>query len=250
MGEGVRGGTNNRKWRIGTSGWSYRHWQGVFYPEGMKSSDWLGYYIKHFPTVEVNATFYRLPFKGMITSWYRKTPGDFGFAIKGSRRITHYQKLRGFEVALKALLERLEPLKEKIYCILWQLPPSMKRDLVLLQEFVSNLPDSYRYALEFRHASWVDDKTFQLLERYNIAHCIISAPKLPCNLATTADFAYIRFHGISSWYDYMYTEDDLLWWRDRILMISENTKGVLVYFNNDSNAYSVRNALRLTELLK
>ncbi len=240
----------DKKWWIGTSGWSYKHWQGIFYPLNLKNSDWLGYYVSHFPTVEVNSTFYRIPFKGMITSWLKKTPNDFRFVIKGSRRITHYKKLRDFKDPLQVFLERLEPLREKILCILWQLPPSLKRDIVLMEEFLSQLPGNFRYALEFRHASWIEDNTFQLLERYQVAHCTVSAPKFPCNLTTTTDFAYIRFHGITGWYNYNYTEDDLLWWMENILMIGKRTDKVLVYFNNDYNAYAVKNALRLKALLE
>lgn len=239
-----------RKWWIGTSGWSYKHWQGLFYPESLKSADWLGYYTRHFSTVEVNATFYRLPFKGMITGWARKTPADFKFVIKGSRRVTHFQKLHDVREPLTALLERLEPLREKILCILWQLPPSLKQDLELLEGFLEQLPEGFRYAVEFRHPSWIEDRTFQLLVKYQVAHCTVSAPRLPCNLTTTADFAYIRLHGITEWYNYNYTEEDLLWWRDEILKISEGVKKVLIYFNNDFDAYAVKNALRLKELLE
>lgn len=241
--------TGNKYW-IGTSGWSYKHWEGRFYPEGLKSADWLGFYADHFRTVEVNASFYRLPFKGMITGWARKAPPGFRFVIKGSRRVTHFQKLRNSGGSIRLLLERLEPLREKILCILWQLPPSLKQDLSLLEAFLDELPTTYRYAMEFRHASWIDDSSFRLLSRYNVAHCTVSAPKLPCDLTVTTDFAYVRFHGISGWYNYDYSEKDLLWWRDALLGIGEGVQRVLVYFNNDFEARAVQNALRLQELIK
>ena len=235
---------------VGTSGWSYKHWQGRFYPEGLKSTDWLEYYTKHFPTVEVNASFYRLPFEGMISGWTRKTPSRFRFVFKGSRKMTHFQKLGNVSESVQLLLERLEPLREKILCILWQLPPSLKQDQKLLEEFLAQLPESYRYAMEFRHTSWINDNSFCLLSKYRVAHCTVSAPKLPCNLTVTTDFAYIRFHGIQGWYNYNYSEEDLLWWRDEILKIGEETERVLAYFNNDFEANAVRNALRLQDLLK
>jgi uncharacterized protein YecE (DUF72 family) len=238
----------NRFW-IGTSGWSYKHWQGRFYPEGLKSTDWLEYYTQHFRTVEVNASFYRLPFKGMVSAWGRKPPPNFKFVFKGSRRVTHFQKLRNVTESVELLLERLEPLREKILCILWQLPPSLKQDLTLLEEFLAQLPENYRYAMEFRHASWINDSSFHLLSKYRIAHCIVSAPGLPCNLTVTTDFAYIRFHGIQGWYSYNYSEEDLLWWRDELLKIGERVDSVLAYFNNDFEANAVRNALRLQDLL-
>ncbi|MBN2372526.1 DUF72 domain-containing protein [bacterium] len=239
-----------KKWRIGTSGWSYKHWEGRFYPYGLKAAEWLPYYCDRFDTVEVNSSFYRLPFKGMITGWLKKTPPDFGFVIKGSRRVTHFLKLHNIQEPLKALFERLEPLREKILCILWQLPPSMKLDLASLEGFLRQLPDTYRYAIEFRHASWIEKCTFQLLERYQSAHCILSAPGLPCNTAITTDFAYIRFHGINRWYNYEYTQDDLFWWRDQIQRIGESVERVLAYFNNDFDAYAVNNALSLKDLLE
>lgn len=235
---------------IGTSGWSYKHWQGRFYPEGLKSADWLEYYTRYFRTVEVNASFYRLPFKGMISAWIRKTPSDFRFVLKGSRRVTHFQKLRNVTESVQVLLNRLDPMREKILCILWQLPPSLKQDLPLLEEFLSQLPRTYQYAIEFRHVSWIDDSTFHLLSKYRIAHCTVSAPRLPCNPTITADFAYIRFHGIQSWYNYNYSEEDLLWWRDELLKTRERVEKILVYFNNDFEANAVRNALRLQDLLK
>lgn len=237
------------KWYIGTSGWSYEHWRERFYPGDLKQIDWLGYYARHFGTVEINATFYRLPSEGMLIGWSKRTPSGFRFAIKGSRRITHSHKLRDIGAPLQVFLERISLIKEKVLCILWQLPPSLQFDLPLLEQFCSQLPASFRYAIEFRHASWIQDRTFDLLARYNIAHCTISAPGLPCNLTATTDFVYIRFHGINGWYSYQYSEADLFWWRDRIKAMGESVDKVLGYFNNDYEAYAVRNALRLKELL-
>jgi len=188
-------GSDMNKWYIGTSVWYYEHWRERFYPKELNKTDWLSYYAQHFKTVEINATFYRLPFKGMITGWLRRTPPDFRFVvIKGSRRITHSHKLKNIDDPLQNFLERVSMIKEKVLCILWQLSPSLKLDLSLLEQFISKLTPSFRYAIEFRHPSWIQDKTFDLLGRYNMAHCTISAPKLPCDLTTTTDFAYIRFH--------------------------------------------------------
>ncbi len=237
------------KWYIGTSGWYYEHWRGKFYPQELNKTDWLTYYAQHFRTIEINATFYRLPFKGMITGWTRRTPPDFKFVVKGSRMITHSHKLKNVDAPLQTFLERISMMKGKILCILWQLPPSLKFDIALLEQFFSKLPSMFRYAIEFRHPSWLQDKTFDLLSRYNMAHCTISAPKLPCDLTTTTDFAYIRFHGIHGWYNYNYTEEDLFWWRDKLYVIGEKVDKVLVYFNNDHEAYAARNALRLKDIL-
>jgi len=237
-----------RRFWIGTSGWYYRHWEGRFYPEGLPSTEWLSYYTRHFSTVEVNASFYRLPFKGMVTGWLRRTPPGFRFVFKGSRRVTHVLKLRSVHESVNLLLERLAPLKERIACILWQLPPSLRQDLPLLGEFLAQLPAGYRYAIEFRHASWIHEQCLQLLAQHRVAHCT-SAPGLPCNPTVTADFAYIRFHGISSWYNYDYTEEDLCWWRNEIRRIGGKAEQVFAFFNNDFEAHAASNALRLQELL-
>ncbi|MGA1825162.1 MAG: DUF72 domain-containing protein [bacterium] len=237
------------KWYIGTSGWYYEHWREKFYPQNLDKTEWLSFYAQRFRTVEINSTFYRLPFKGMITGWLRKTPPDFRFVIKGSRRITHSHKLKNIDDPVHTFLERITMMKEKMLCILWQLPPSLAFDSALLEQFLSKLPSAFRYAMEFRHPSWIQDKTIELLNKYNIAHCTISAPGFPCDLTTTTDFAYIRFHGIHRWYNYNYTEEDLLWWRDTLSIIGERVDKILVYFNNDYEAYAVINALRLKEIL-
>ncbi|MGA1868237.1 MAG: DUF72 domain-containing protein [bacterium] len=238
-----------RKWYIGTSGWFYEHWRGRFYPTQLTQRDWLSYYAQFFSTVEINVTFYRLPYKGIITGWIKKTPPDFRFVIKGSRKITHFNKLKNITQPLEALISRVNLMREKVLCILWQLPPALTCDLVLLKEFISQLPSTFRHTFEFRHPSWLQDNTFNLLEHYKMAHCSMSAPKLPCNLTTTTDFAYIRFHGIQGWYNYNYTEEDLLWWKDRLHVIADKVTTVLVYFNNDHEAYAVKNALRLKEIV-
>lgn len=237
------------KYYIGTSGWFYKHWQSIFYPHELKQIDWLAYYAEHLKSVEINATFYRLPFKSVITGWARRSPAEFRFVIKGSRSITHNRKLKNVNDTLEAFLTRINLIKDKVLCILWQLPPSLKLDLDLLEQFLCQLPPNFRYAFEFRHPSWIEDKTFNMLAQYKMAYCTISAPGLPCNLTTTTDFAYIRFHGINGWYNYNYTEEDLLWWRDKISIIEDKVEKVFVYFNNDHEAYAVRNALRIKELL-
>ena len=235
---------------IGTSGWSHIHWQGVFYPEGLKQGEWLEYYTRYFKTVEVNVTFYRLPFEGMISGWDKRTSEDFKFVIKGSRRITHFHKLANVEVQLKFMIDRLLPLKHKIYCFLWQLPPFLSADLILLKDFLQTLPETFSHAIEFRHPSWINDSTFSLLKEYRIAHCTVSAPELPFNTTTTADFAYVRLHGISEWYDYEYSDKDLLRLQEEIIKIGKEVETVLIYFNNDTKGFAIKNAIRLKELLE
>ncbi|WP_049750443.1 DUF72 domain-containing protein [Thermosipho melanesiensis] len=140
--------------KIGTSGWSYDHWIGCFYHEKLPKSDWLKFYAKRFSIVEVNSTFYRLPFKNIVKSWDKKIPEIFIFSIKGPKKITHIQKLKEIDEFLKKFYERIEYIKSKTSNILWQLPPSLKKDEVLLENFLTKLDKSYNYTIEFRDNSW------------------------------------------------------------------------------------------------
>lgn len=235
---------------IGTSGWSYDHWYGKYYPLDLTPSERLSFYVNDFQTVELNASFYRLPFEGMITGWYNRTPADFQFAIKAWRRITHLLKLIDCSEAINVFLDRIKGLKEKLGVILYQLPPSMRKDISRLAEFIDQLPSGFRHSIEFRHDSWVDEETFNLLREKGIAYCIISAPQHTCHLESTADFVYIRMHGITAWYCYNYTKDDLLFWAREIKKFTRQGLDVYCYFNNDFDAYAINNAKELMELVE
>ncbi len=234
---------------IGTSGWSYGHWYGRFYPEDIPSRDTLKFYSETFDTVEVNSTFYRIPYENMVKGWYKKTPKDFVFALKAPRLITHVKKLTNAEQPLGWFLERADFLKEKLGPVLFQVPPSMKRNTEKLEGFLSILPE-IDAAFEFRNESWNSDDVYAMLEKYNVAYCITSAPKLPTVLKTTSDIAYIRFHGIHGWYDYNYTDEDLRWWGERIKELEDSAEKIFAYFNNDFECFAVENAKKLIEKLK
>ncbi len=235
---------------IGTSGWWYDHWYGKFYPPELEKKDWFSYYAKVFDTVEVNSSFYRLPFEGVVKGWARKAPENFKFTLKMWRRVTHFKKLKGVEEDLAIFFERIKPLKKNYGAILYQLPPSLKLDLSLLEGFLKMLPDGVDQVIEFRNKSWLESKTFSLLKKYNVAYCIVSMPKFPELLELTADFSYIRFHGRETLYSSFYSDDELKQWRKRIRgFIRKKIKRVYIYFNNDYNAYAVKNALKMKELL-
>ncbi len=235
---------------IGTSGWWYEHWYGKFYPPEVEKRDWFSYYAKVFDTVEVNSSFYRLPFEGMVKGWARKAPGNFKFTLKMWRRVTHLKRLKGVEEDLSTFFERVKPLKENYGAILHQLPPSLKLDLSLLEGFLKMLPKGLDQAVEFRNESWLQSKTFSLLKKYNVAYCIVSTPKFPELFELTTDFSYIRFHGMETLYGSLYSDDELKKWARRIRgFLRKKIKRVYVYFNNDYNAYAVKNALKLRELL-
>ncbi len=232
---------------LGTSGWSYDDWIGKFYPEDLQKNEWLKFYSKKFNTVEVNASFYRLPFKNMIRSWKDKTPDDFLLTFKGSQLITHRKKLKNSEDYLKKFYDRIKLADEKVGVILWQLPPQLSKDKTLLEKFLNKLNYDYKQCIEFRHKSWFDKEIYKLLEKYNIAFCIISAPGLPSTIEVTSDFVYIRWHGINDWYKHNYSKNELNEWASRIKKI--DAKDVFGYFNNDYNAFAPKNCLELKKMI-
>jgi uncharacterized protein YecE (DUF72 family) len=235
---------------IGTSGWVYPHWRGAFYPNGLAQTRWLDFYSQNFKTVEVNNSFYRLPSRATFESWYEQTPDGFVFSVKGNRFITHMRKLKSVEEPLRRFFEAVEGLRDKAKVILWQLPPMLKADAERLRSFLSQLPKGYKYAVEFRHHSWwSDNESIRVLEEFGCAFCIPSAPMLPKAILVTADFSYIRMHGWNKLYSGCYPIDELEWWAKQIQKMMDRGISVFVYFNNDVNAYAVRNAKELIQLL-
>ena len=237
---------------IGTSGYSYKHWsEGVFYPAGLKQNKWLEYYCKHFNTVELNVTFYRLPRQVVFAGWNRRTPEGFVFAVKGSRFITHIKRLKASKDALKLMFERAKPLAKKIDVVLWQLPPKFKCDAERLSSFLRQLSKykKFRHVFEFREASWFNNKTFQLLKKYNIAICSADWPECSRDLHPTADFVYIRRHGAGAGlYSGCYSDTRLK--KDAKLIAKQLSSGrdVYIYFNNDAHGWAVKNAETLKKI--
>ena len=237
------------RYYIGTSGWHYDHWQGRFYPEGLRKPKWLEFYSQSFPTVELNNSFYHLPTEKAFATWHRATPDSFRFAVKVSRYITHIRKLKDSEEPLQNFLARATLLGDKLGPLLYQLPPGLRRDDDLLESFLSLLPRHLVHVFEFRHASWHDQRILDLLQRYNAGFCIFDMPDLTTPLAATADFVYVRFHGSSSMYGGCYSDDELADWAKRIEQVSRDTGAVYVYFNNDLEGFAVSNARTLARKL-
>lgn len=232
----------------GTSGWNYSHWRGVFYPDGLAQSKWLGYYSTHFDTVEVNNSFYRLPEKKTFEGWRAQTPDGFTFAIKASRYLTHIKRLREPEEPLQRLLDRASGLETKLGVVLYQFPPHWRVDLDRLRGFLEILPQNPRSAFEFRDESWQCEAVWAMLEEHEVAYCIMDSPGLPLHLRTTCGYSYIRMHSGGEGTDGNYTDDHLRAWADRIgpMLVRGD---VYVYFNNDFRGYAVRNAIRLREMM-
>jgi uncharacterized protein YecE (DUF72 family) len=234
--------------RIGTSGWHYQHWRGPFYPPDLPASKMLDYYCRHFDTVEINNSFYRLPPPGCFATWRRATPAGFCFAVKASRFITHNKKLKDPENALHNLLPRAEELKEKLGPILFQLPPHWKRNIERLEGLLDILPRRHRYAFEFREPSWHCEEVYRVLRRHNAAFCIYELAGFHSPLEVTAAFAYVRLHGPGGKYQGSYSHQQLSQWAKRIAAWRRELKVVYVYFDNDQTGYAALNALELEQL--
>ena len=236
---------------IGTSGWSYDHWDGVLYPPGTPQRDRLSMYAYRFPTVELNASFYRWPAAATFGSWRRRLPERFSMSVKAPRGLTHAKRLYAPEAWIDRISAGFHELRDRRAVLLVQLPPTHRRDDARLVYFLARLPPWIKVAIEFRHDSWIDDAVFAMLEHHRAAYCVMSGARLPCVLRATTSFVYVRLHGPDpdSLYGGSYSDGDLYWWADRIQDWTGNGLDVFVYFNNDGHGNAVRNAATLRSLL-
>ena len=233
--------------RIGTSGWTYQHWQGIFYPDKWPKSRWLEYYFRYFDTVELNATFYRLPKPMTFENWKSRTPDNFVWSVKSSKFITHIKRLEDPADPLGRLYGAVAGFGEKLGVILFQLPPSLVFDERIFRNFCESLDPRARHALEVRHPSWVNDQVFGILREFNVALCIAdTAGRYPFCEEMTADFAYIRLHGSQKLYTSQYGEEELQAWAEKVDLWG---KDAFIYFDNDYEGHAVNNAKRLKEIL-
>lgn len=243
---------------VGTSGWVYKDWAKRFYPTTLKQECKLTYFAHHFPTVEINSTFYRLPSEAAVKNWYGSVPADFVFSIKLSRYLTHLIQLQPgqtFNEGLDNYFSRLQFLREKIGCVLVQLPARyhVKPERINnLAEQIKKMEAKYKLKLpiatEFRHKSWFTPEVDELLARNNIANVIASGPgRWPETRIVTADFAFIRFHGDERLYASSYSNVSLDKWADFIKTNCAGCRIVYCYFNNDQSAKAVDNAKYLAK---
>lgn len=246
------------KYYVGCSGWWYKDWIEKFYPKEISESERLKYYSQFFNTAEVNVTFYKLPSETTVKLWVSRTPRDFVFSIKAPQEFTHQMHFLYSDRKMANFISLLTPLKNanKLGPILFQAPPEFvftELTLKRLEEFFNNLPTGYDFAIEFRHKSWLIEKTFELLSSYNVAFVIVDEPLLQPVLRITADdFAYIRFHGRGKkvWYYYDYKREELQDWADRIRgELEPNVKRLYIYFNNHFRAFAPKNAREFLEIL-
>jgi len=235
---------------VGTSGFVYDHWRGGFYPGKLAKAKWLEFYVTHFTTVELNNSFYRLPSEANFATWRDSTPANFIFALKVSRFITHIKRLKNTEEAVETFVTRAKILGNKLGPLLYQLPPNMHRNDEVLASFLSSLPRGMKHVFEFRHQSWLEEKVFEILYKYKVGLCIFDMPSFSCPLVATADFAYIRFHGSTGLYFSCYSDEELADWAKKLANLATDLKEIYIYFNNDAEAFAVRNAVTLRGYLQ
>jgi uncharacterized protein YecE (DUF72 family) len=236
---------------VGCSGWNYRDWRGVVYPEGLPARRWLERYAELFDTVEVNNTFYRLPSQSAVEGWVEQTPDGFVIAVKASRYLTHVKRLRELRKGVRRYLGAIKPLADspKLGPVLWQLPATFQRDDDRLAGALEQLTEG-RHCFEFRHRSWFVPEVYELLRRHHAALVIGDDPERPFQShEMTADWTYIRFHRGNRGRRGNYSKRELEQWKRRIASWRADVE-VFAYFNNDWEGFAPNNARWLAERLR
>ena len=236
--------------RIGTSGWHYDHWKSVFYPEKLPKTRWLDYYSEHFDTVEINNTFYHLPRTTTVEKWREQALKGFLYAIKANRYITHVKKLHDASEPVERFFDVVDLFGSTLGPILYQLPPSLHKDLDRLGAFIELLPKRRTAIFEFRHKSWYDDEVFDLLTNRGVGFCVHDMSGIESPRTTTSDIVYVRFHGTSGRYSGGYTDTMLQDWADWLKSQTSHLRAVYAYFNNDVQGHAIRNAETLKNLME
>jgi uncharacterized protein YecE (DUF72 family) len=228
---------------VGTSGYNYPEWKGSFYPQKMPAAKMLPYYAERLSTVEINYTFYRIPNQKILAGWSRETPEGFRLTLKAPKRITHIAKLKDCADLLQYFLKTAATLGPKLGAILFQLPPYLRKDLAVLDEFTSQLPQGVCAAFEFRHASWMDAEVFARLRARNLALCVADSEKFATPVEITASYGYFRLR------DEGYTPEDLRRWAQVIRASTAACGDVFVYFKHEEAGKGPKFARLLIEAL-
>jgi uncharacterized protein YecE (DUF72 family) len=225
----------------GTSGYSYKEWKGSFYPESLAADGMLRYYAERFPTVEINNTFYRMPAEGMLSRWADEVPADFAFTLKAPRRITHDKRLKEADAEVGELFRRAARLGTKLGPVLFQLPPSMRKDLAVLADFLGALPPGRQIAFEFRHATWQDEAVYEALRAHNAMLCTADTDAGdPPPLVATAQLGYLRLRRE------VYSDRELKDWVKRVA--AQPWSRAYVYFKHEDEATGPKFAARFAQL--
>jgi uncharacterized protein YecE (DUF72 family) len=234
---------------IGCSGWFYWGWRGPFYPREMPTHHWFAHYAKHFGTVELNAPFYSWPKRSTVACWVRQAPRRrFIYSIKVNRYITHDFRMEGTAMLVDQFYRDVAgPLGGRMGCFLFQFPPSFRYTKKRLAAICKQLDPRHRNVVEFRHRSWWNADVYRALRRRKIILCAVSAPRIPDKLVRTADDIYVRLHGTTRWYRHDYSDEELAAWAEKIR--NSGAKRAWIYFDNDRDAYAIKNAKMLSRML-
>jgi len=226
----------------GTSGFSYPEWKGTFYPADLPNGEMLRFYGRAFPTVEVNNTFYRYPGEETLAQWAAAVPQGFRFAVKAHRRITHNKRLVDVDGDLAFLFERLRRLGDRLGPILFQLPPSLRLDLMLLESFLASLRPGAQAVLEFRHSSWRQEAVYRLLDTHRVALCIAETDEEAQPVEVVGPISYLRLHKSR------YTDEELRRWAEWTGQRVAEDRSVFAYFTHEDGAPATEYATRFTAL--
>ncbi|HEX9424967.1 MAG TPA: DUF72 domain-containing protein [Pyrinomonadaceae bacterium] len=228
---------------VGTSGYSYKEWKGNFYPEKIPAKEMLHFYSECLSTVEINATFYRMPQPSMLENWKEQVPPTFRFALKAPQRITHIKRLKETDEETKYFFETAAVLADQLGVVLFQLPPNMKKDLPRLETFLAQLPQATRAAFEFRHPTWFDDDVLDLLRSQNRALCVSDTDDMPTtHIDQTADWGYLRLRRVN------YSEENLAEWLGRIR--DQNWQETFLFFKHEDAGTGPKLAAQFLKLAR
>jgi uncharacterized protein YecE (DUF72 family) len=234
---------------IGCSGWVYRHWKGLFYPEDLPQKRWFERYTEEFDTVEINASFYRLPLASTFDGWRDKAPPGFRYAVKVNRFITHMKKLIDCDQPLSDFVALARRLNDTLGPLLYQLPPSLKFNLERLESFLKLIPTDLGNVFEFRDRSWYEPETFALLDRYGASFSIHDMPGSASERVAVGPVAYIRFHGGEGKYWGRYSDEGLQSWAEWVVEQSRKGRAAWCYFNNDIHGHAIHDAQTLKRMV-
>ena len=235
---------------IGTSGWQYRDWRGLLYPQKLAQSGWLAHYAERFATVELNNSFYRLPTAEAFEKWRQATPDGFVVAVKASRYLTHVKRLKDPAEPVERLMSRAAALGDRLGPVLVQLPPNLRADADALDKMLRCFPSGTRVAVEVRHPSWFTDDVRAVLERRAAAWCMADGGAVELPRWRTADWSYVRFHHGRGSPPSCYTRSPLETWARHLAALCGPDSDIYCYFNNDPNGCAVRDARRFASAVR
>lgn len=236
--------------RIGCSGWNYKHWRGLFYPEGMPQRRWFEHYAATFDTVEINNSFYRLPSGDTFAKWREQAPPGFCYAVKANRFLTQAKKLKDCEEPIERMMSAVRCLGDRLGPILYQLPPRFRINMERLESFLQLVPKDVVNVFEFREKSWLTDEVLALLDRYDASFCVHGMPGSATPRWVSGKIAYLRFHGGEGKNWGRYSDEGLLGWSDWIVEQANSGRDVWAFFNNDIDAHAIHDTLTLRSMVR